>query len=107
MKEFISICKQTQADLKQYVINKLQTTHGKVIADDGYVYAQGSFPVLLVAHMDTVHKNLPSNIMYDPVTMTVSSADGIGGDDQFIGLHDAPIDIGLGTGNISSRFHFR
>ena len=82
MKEFISICKKTQHDLKAYVTDKLQETHAKVIADDGYVYAHGSFPVLLVAHMDTVHKNLPNKIMYDTLTTTVSSEDGIGGDDR-------------------------
>jgi di/tripeptidase len=82
MRDFVYICKKTQKDLKDYVAEKLKETHNKVISEDGYVYAQGSFPVLLVAHLDTVHKQLPKTIMYDPETFTLSSDDGIGGDDR-------------------------
>ena len=82
MEKFINICQMTQEQLKQYVSEELKKTHKKCISDDGYVYAQGNFPVLLVAHMDTVHKELPTVINYDEKTQSLSSPNGIGGDDR-------------------------
>ena len=49
---------------------------------DGCVYAEGDIPVLLVAHMDTVHKNKPTEIYYDPEEDVMWSPQGIGGDDR-------------------------
>jgi hypothetical protein len=83
MKNFINICKMTQNHLKKYVSKELEKTHkGLITSGDGYVYAQGEFPVLLVAHMDTVHKSLPRVINYVEATETISSPNGIGGDDR-------------------------
>ena len=79
---FEQICKMSQKDLKKFVAKKLKETHDKVIVGDGYVYAQGDFPVLLVAHLDTVHKALPKEIMYRKKTDSLSSPQGIGGDDR-------------------------
>ena len=81
-KEFEKICRMSQKSLKNYVKQKLQVTHGKAIVEDGFVYAQGKFPVLLVAHMDTVHHSLPSVIVYDETENVISSPQGIGGDDR-------------------------
>lgn len=78
--EFENICRMSQKKLKKYVTNALKGTHEEVIVDDGFVYAQGKFPVLLVAHMDTVHKNLPKTILHDGDK--ISSPNGIGGDDR-------------------------
>ena len=78
--KFQSICRMTQADLKKYVAKELKITHNKVISEDGFVYAQGTFPVLLVAHLDTVHKSLPTHILYDDKNDSLSSPQGIGGD---------------------------
>ena len=82
MKDFVAICKKTQKELKKFVAEKLTTTHDKVINTKGYVFAQGSFPVLLVAHLDTVHKELPTEVMYDTETQAISAKNGIGGDDR-------------------------
>lgn len=49
---------------------------------DGYVYAKGDIPVLLVAHMDTVHKVKPRKIYYDSEEDIMWSPQGIGGDDR-------------------------
>ena len=76
------ICRMTQAQVKEYVSAELKTKYENVIVDDGFVYAQGTFPVLLVAHMDTVHKEVPSIIAYDSACKTMSSPQGIGGDDR-------------------------
>lgn len=81
-KDFEKICKMSQAGLKNYVKQKLQKTHHTVLSRDGYVYAQGKFPVLLVAHLDTVHEKLPNMFMYSKKNNRVSSPNGIGGDDR-------------------------
>ena len=81
-KEFEKICRMSQKSLKNHVKQKLQMRYDEVIVDDGFVYAQGNFPVLLVAHLDTVHNKLPNMILYDKDQNTVSSPNGIGGDDR-------------------------
>lgn len=82
MKQFKTICRFSQKSLKKYVTDKLKETHKEVVSADGFVFAKGSFPVLLVAHMDTVHRKLPSCIVWNSVAKTLSSPDGIGGDDR-------------------------
>lgn len=82
MRKFASICKMSQEQLKAYVTAELAQTHNKVIAEDGFVYAKGEIPVLLVAHLDTVHKSLPTALYYDDMTKALSSPEGIGGDDR-------------------------
>lgn len=78
---FEQICRMTQEELKKFVILELSSTH-HVIFGDGYVYARGDFPVLLVAHLDTVHKEVPYEFIYDPTNKSYSSPQGIGGDDR-------------------------
>lgn len=79
-KVFKSICRMSQKDLKKYTAKRLAETHTNVVKGDGYVYAEGDFPVLLVAHLDTVHKNLPTKIIDKDGIL--SSPNGIGGDDR-------------------------
>lgn len=71
-----------QLTLKKYVAKQLSVTHSNIQSDNGYVFAQGTMPVLLVAHLDTVHQNLPQTILYDETTEALSSPEGIGGDDR-------------------------
>ena len=79
-KVFEHICTMTQAEVKKYVSKKL-SKYGKVIKKgDGWVYKEGTVPILLVAHMDTVHKHTPREIKY--INGFVSSPEGIGGDDR-------------------------
>lgn len=79
---FEKICKMTQKEVKNYAARELVKTHQKVYVGDGYVYAQGTFPVLLLAHMDTVHDKLPNVIVCDEEKGILSSPNGIGGDDR-------------------------
>lgn len=81
-KAFRRICTMAQKDLKEYLANRLGETHDDIYVGDGFVYAQGEFPVLLVAHLDTVHEELPKTFEYDKRTDTLSSPEGIGGDDR-------------------------
>lgn len=79
-KTFKSICRMSQKTLKRYTAEQLMKTHENVEVGDGYVFAQGEFPVLLVAHLDTVHKHLPKQIL--DKNGKLSSSNGIGGDDR-------------------------
>jgi len=86
MKEFVNICKMSAETLKIWLTTKLQKMYGteNVVATKGtgYIYAKGDFPVLLVAHLDTVHNQLPKHIVYDKAKTTIRSVEGIGGDDR-------------------------
>lgn len=83
MENFVKICKMTQRNLKTYTKNTLlKMGYPKVTVADGFVYAQGDLPILLVAHLDTVHKELPKIIHYDKIKQILSSPEGIGGDDR-------------------------
>ena len=81
-KIFEKVCRMSQKELKKYVARQLERTHNGILIGDGYVYAQGSIPVLLVAHMDTVHKETPKTFVYDKKQGSLSSPQGIGGDDR-------------------------
>lgn len=50
--------------------------------DFSYLYAEGSIPVLLVAHTDTVHRKTPGDVFFDPKKKVMWSPDGLGADDR-------------------------
>ena len=81
-KKLKALFKMSQKGVKAYAATLLTETHDEVIVDDGYVYAQGTFPVLLVAHLDTVHKDRVQTFFYNSKTEAYSSPQGIGGDDR-------------------------
>jgi hypothetical protein len=80
MKTFEDICKMTQHEVKQYMKGYLASKKYNVVDQDGFLYAKGTVPVLLVAHMDTVHKEQCKEIRN--VSGKLSSPQGIGGDDR-------------------------
>lgn len=82
VENFVKLCKMSQKDLKKYAAKELGKTYDDVKNQDGFVFAKGTVPILLVAHLDTVHKELPENFVYDSETLTISSPQGIGGDDR-------------------------
>ena len=47
-----------------------------------FLYAEGDAPYMLVAHLDTVHKQEPSIICYSKDNNYIMSPQGIGGDDR-------------------------
>lgn len=81
-RSFVKMCKMSQDNLKKYVKNRLLNTHKDITAGDGFVFAAGTFPVLLVAHLDTVHAKLPDKVVYDANKQAFYSDNGIGGDDR-------------------------
>ena len=80
MKTFEDICRMTQPEVKAYMKSYLSSAHYHVIDEPGFLYAKGKVPVLLVAHMDTVHNEQCKEINH--VNDKISSPQGIGGDDR-------------------------
>lgn len=78
--DFEKICRMPQKTLKKVMCKRLEQQYEEVICDDGFVFAKGTVPILLVAHMDTVHKELPQIIEFN--NGKISSPQGIGGDDR-------------------------
>lgn len=79
-KQFAKICRKSQEQLKASLEQSLKAKYDTVIVDDGFIYAHGDIPILLVAHLDTVHTHEPTEIICKENSM--SSPQGIGGDDR-------------------------
>ena len=80
--KFTHICKKTQMELKAHLTKFLKSKYNNVVKMDGFIYAEGTFPVLLVSHMDTVHKETVKQIVFEEGGNKISSPQGIGGDDR-------------------------
>ena len=80
--EFEQIFQLSQERLKQALEAELITSEYTVQKQKGFLYAEGSTPVLLVAHLDTVHRALPETICYSADGTVMMSPQGIGGDDR-------------------------
>lgn len=82
---FVDICKMSAMELKNYLNGVLRDFYPEVVNEDGYLYAKGTIPYLLTAHMDTVHTELIQEF-YEYKTAEgrtiISSPQGIGGDDR-------------------------
>ena len=76
------IVRMTQPQLKTYAENTLKSLKYKVTNMDGFLYAEGTIPIMLVAHMDTVHKTPVQQIFYSKDGKKIMSPQGIGGDDR-------------------------
>lgn len=72
-------CKQYQ--LKDLLYSILTGYGYEVIYRNGYLYAKGDIPIMLCAHMDTVHEDAVKDI-YMSDKGTLWSPQGIGGDDR-------------------------
>ena len=71
-----------QEDLKCYLKDEIKRSGYSPISARGYLYAEGEIPILLVAHLDTVHKKQPQMFYYTKDLSKVCSPQGIGGDDR-------------------------
>lgn len=79
-KRFEYLCSLTQKDLKKVLIKELLDLKREVVSGDGYIFSDGELPIIVCAHMDTVHKKTPEKIFYKDGK--ISSPEGIGGDDR-------------------------
>ena len=82
IENFKMLCKKEQYDLKDYLFDYLTDLGRDVIYGEGFLYSDTykSAPILLCAHMDTVHAELPKVI--NVKKGKISSPQGIGGDDR-------------------------
>lgn len=95
--ELISIIEKSQYSLKLYLMTILQYFYKNedIITGDGYIYVRGENPVCLTSHMDTTLTvgGKPRELVRDfyedvktdkngNVTHTITSPQGIGGDDR-------------------------
>lgn len=72
----------SQDDLRKTLAHYLKGKYKKVIVEKEYIVAEGDIPIALVAHMDTVFYNQPSEIYYDQRKGIMWSSDGLGADDR-------------------------
>ena len=78
---FKTIIKAAQPQLKIMISKWLKKSGYEPMLEDGFVYAKGNMPVMLIAHMDTVHHNSVTDIC-ESENGIVMSPQGIGGDDR-------------------------
>ena len=80
---FKVILSMTQPELKATMRKYLSDVGYTTITNkDGFLFAKGNLPVLLLAHLDTVHKEVPQAICVDADKGVVMAPNGIGGDDR-------------------------
>ena len=79
---FETILRLSQMELKKRLKAELKSRGYLVTDKPGYLYAEGTIPVLLVAHMDTVHRQPVEQICYSEGKAVAMSPQGIGGDDR-------------------------
>lgn len=82
LKNFKTLCKAREQGILGLMANFLKTKYTNVRRTPTYVIAEGSIPVALVAHADTVFKTPPSLFFYDTRQSVIWSPDGMGADDR-------------------------
>lgn len=79
---FEEILRMRQKELKHYLAKYLKQSGYEITNKKGFLYGKGEVPVLLVAHLDTVHQEIPSIICRSEDGRYMMSPQGIGGDDR-------------------------
>ena len=80
--EFEQVFQLSQGRLKEALVSELKALGYKPTSKKGFLYASGEVPVMLIAHMDTVHRQLAEHICYTEDGRIMMSPEGIGGDDR-------------------------
>lgn len=78
-----ALCQRTQNELLTFlpaILNKYNYTNIKKTSD--YIIAEGTIPILLCAHLDTVGQNPPEEIYYDKEAGVIWSPNLCGADDR-------------------------
>ena len=81
-----SILRKSQPELHKYLVQRLtEYYHESVVDTTSYIIAEGTIPIMLVAHLDTVFPDDSRKIMeiyYDQKQKVMWSPDGLGTDDR-------------------------
>lgn len=87
---FLNVCRLTEMELKKYLHARLKEFFNPetIVNDEGFLYVKGNLPVLVTAHMDTVHVKQCKKfyVRKENKQHIVTSPNGIGGDDR-CGIH--------------------
>ena len=77
------LLRMTQEELAEHVEFVLRKQGREVFhSKGGYLYSPGEIPMMMVAHLDTVHKNPVETICKSKDGRFLMSPEGIGGDDR-------------------------
>ncbi len=79
---FEKIVRKDQKQLKSWLYQQLINNGYEPVNENGFLYAPGTVPVMVIAHMDTVHKETVKQVCWDKEYNTAMSPQGIGGDDR-------------------------
>lgn len=84
MKQFEEILKLNQKELKKLLYNELLKVYSNedILNHPKFLYAKGQIPLMLVAHLDTVHREPIKILLHDKEQNLMWSPQGIGGDDR-------------------------
>ncbi len=77
-----NIFKASNKKLLKIVARELKRHGYQVKKNVKFVYGEGTIPILLVAHVDTVHVTLPHDIYVDKDEQVMWSPQGLGADDR-------------------------
>lgn len=80
MESIVSYVKPTQQKLFKMLLRRFPKS--RIYRKGGYILVTGDAPILLVAHLDTVHKEPPKTICISSDKNILMSPQGIGGDDR-------------------------
>lgn len=76
------ICKISDSNLRKILVKTLIDYKYSPIENKEFIIAEGTLPICLVAHLDTVFKQLPQEFFYDPKEKVLWSPQGAGFDDR-------------------------
>lgn len=82
LKSFEKIAMTETHSLMVTLRNILKKHYEKVVMTRDYIYAIGDCPIALVAHLDTVFADPPTEIFYDTRKGVIWSPQGLGADDR-------------------------
>ena len=84
IERFKTLAGCTQDELMK-LLPKILSAYGYkhiCISQNNYIYAKGKINIGLVAHLDTVFANPPTDIFHDPIEHVLWSYQGLGADDR-------------------------
>lgn len=82
LKIFEQIVSFTQPQLKQFMATFLKRHYPNVKETRSYIIAEGDIPIALTAHLDTVFRYPPTEVLYDRVKNIMIGLGGLGADDR-------------------------
>lgn len=76
------LCQTSKQTLAKHIYTLLKEKYQKVDITDNYIIAEGTLPICVLAHLDTIFQSLPEEIFYDKQQEVLWSPQGAGFDDR-------------------------